>query len=215
MKELVRKTASYVRLKQSGEYTGHDWFHTERVLKMAQLIQSKEGGDLETVELAALLHEIGDTINYEFEEKKGPMVLRGMMDILDLPKEKQNQLVKIISEIRYQGDDTPAPQSLEGKIVQDADMLDLLGAIGIARVFATGGKIGRMLHHPKHRPRRRLTREDYVFRKQEGTSINYFYEKILKLPAHFNTATAKKIAERRFKFSEHFLKELERDWNGE
>ena len=215
MTELFRKTAAYVRLKMSGEHTGHDWFHIERVWKMAKRIQSKEGGDLEKVELLALLHDIGDTRNYEFEEKKGPLVLRGMMDILDMPKEQQDELVKIIGEMKYQGDDTKAPESLEGRIAQDADMLDALGAIGVARVFATGGHIKRVLHHPEHKPRRRMTREDYVFRKQEGTSINYFSEKVLKLPKLFNTATGKKLAERRVKFIEHFLKEFDRDWKGE
>jgi len=213
--ELVKKTASYVRLKQLGEHTGHDWFHTERVWNMAKFLQSKEGGDLDVIEMVALLHDVGDTKNYEFEKQKGPLVLRGMMDVLDIPKDKQDQLIKIIEEIKYHGDETATPSTAEGKVVQDADLLDSLGAIGVARVFATGGSIGRMLHNPQQKPRRKLTRDDYVYRKQNGTSINYFYEKVLKLPKMFNTATAKNIAKERAKTTESFLAEFLKEWEGE
>jgi len=213
--ELVKKTASYVRLKQLGEHTGHDWFHTERVWNMARFLQSKEGGDIETIELLALLHDVGDTKNYEFEKQKGPLVLRGMMDILDISKERHNQLIKIIEEMKFRGDDTVSPSIIEGKIVQDADFLDSLGAVGTARIFATGGSIGRILHNPKQKPRHKLVGEDYIYRKQAGTSVNYFYEKILKLPKMLNTVTAQNIAKQRTKFTEDFLAEFLKEWEGE
>ncbi len=210
--ELINKAANYIKIKTFGEPTGHDWFHTERVWKMAKYLQSKEGGDLETVELLALLHDIGDTLNYEFEKQKGPLILRGMMDILEIPKPRQDKLVRAVQEITYKGDDSVAPASIEGKIAQDADFLDLLGAIGMARIFATGGNIKRILHNPTQKPRRKLTHADHVYRKQDGTSINYFYEKALKLPAMMNTGTAKKIAAGRVEFTEEFLKQFLSDW---
>ena len=212
--ELINKAANYIKIKTFGEPTGHDWFHTERVWKIASHIQSKEGGDLEKIELLALLHDIGDTINYELEKQKGPLVLRGMMDILDIPKQQQDELIKIILEIKYKGDDHVPPISLEAKIVQDADFLDSLGAVGIARIFATGGSIKRMIYNPAQKPRKKLTREDNIYRKQDGTSVNYFYEKTLRLPAIINTATAKKIALERAQFTEDFIKQFLKDWQG-
>ncbi len=212
--DLIKKTASYVRLKQMNEHTGHDWFHTERVWNMARHLQAKEGGDLSIVELLALLHDVGDTQNYEFESKKGSLVLRGMLDVLDVDKSQQDIIIHTIGEMKYKADETRSPSTLEGKIVQDADFLDSLGAIGIARVFATGGNIKRVLHNPVRKPRRKLTHDDYIFRKQEGTSYNYFLEKILKIPEYLNTATAKKIAEKRVRFIKEFIKEFDEDWTG-
>ncbi|MFA7654314.1 MAG: HD domain-containing protein [Candidatus Magasanikbacteria bacterium] len=212
--ELIKKAANYIKVKTYGEPTGHDWYHIERVRNMAKTLQVKEGGDLEKIELLALLHDLGDTRNYEFDNIKGSLMLRGMMDILDIEKKIQDDMIKSIVEIQYCGHDTKAPSTLEAKIVQDADFLDAMGAIGITRIFSTGGHISRILHDPNKKPRPKLSREDYLHRKQEGTSINYFYEKVLNLPKILNTNTAKSIAAERIKFTEIFLNQFNKDWKG-
>jgi len=212
---LVRKTADYVRLKLENEPTGHDWWHVERVWKMAKIIQAKEGGDLFLVELAALLHDLGDYKQHEFNEMKGSLVLHGMMDVLGLENDLQEKIVDIVSEAQYNADETVVPKTLEGKILQDADWLDALGAVGIARTFATGGRIKRAIYDPKRKPRHQLTKDDYQHKKREGTSFNYFYEKVLKLPNMMNTETAKKIAASRLDFLKTYMDEFLKESAGE
>lgn len=211
---LVKKTAAYVKMKLMGEHTGHDWYHVERVWKTAKRLQAEEGGDLELVELAALLHDLGDDKSFEYNEIKGLFVLHGMMDVLDFEEELKEKVVEVIRETQYAGDETKPPKMIEAKIVQDADWLDALGAIGIARTFATGGRIKRQLYDPEKKPRERLTRKEYLYRKQEGTSFNYFYEKAMKLPAMMSTKTAKEIASHRVKCVENFLREFLAEWDG-
>lgn len=212
---LIDKTAAYVKAKMTGEHTGHDWYHIQRVWQTAKKIQEKEGGDLKLIELAALLHDLGDYKQYEFNEIKGSFVLRGMMDVLEIEDDLKEELVKIIDESQFLGDETTRPKSKEGRVLQDADWLDSIGAIGIARTFATGGSLKRILHDPQKKPRGHLNRADYQFRKQDGTSINHFYEKVMKLPRMLNTETAKKIAEHRMKFVEQFIEEFIAEWKGD
>jgi uncharacterized protein len=213
--DLIKKTTDYVRLKLYNEHTGHDWYHVERVLNIARKLQETEGGDLEDIELSVLLHDLGDYKKYNFNEKKGNLALGAMMDVLDIEEEKQKKIVKIIYEAEYKGDATKPPSTIEGKILQDADNLDALGAIGIARTFATGGFLKRMMHDPKRKVRHKLNKEDFQLRKQEGTSLNYFYEKILKLPSMMNTKKAKIIAEKRAKFIKLFIEEFLLECKGE
>jgi len=212
--ELVKKAAEYVKIKTMGELTGHDWYHIERVLKTAHHLHKNEGGNLELVEMAVLLHDLGDMANFEFEFKRGSLIVDGIMDVLDIPEEMQKNIIKVVSEARYAANETKRPSSIEGKIVQDADWLDSVGILGVARTFATGGFIKRMLHDPRRKPRRKLFVEDYLYRKQAGTSYNYFFEKILRLPAMMNTAEGKKIASRRIKHVEKYLEEFEKEWEG-
>ncbi len=214
-KGLIEKTAAYVKAKMSDEHTGHDWHHIQRVRKMAKRIQEKEGGERDLIELAALLHELGDYKLHEFNKIKGSFVLLGMMDVLGIEDNLKDRLVKVIEESKFLGDETVKPRSIEGCILQDADWLDNIGAIGVARTFATGGSMKRMMHNPSKKPRGHLSKADYQFRKKDGTSINFFYEKVLKLPGMFNTETAKKIARHRVKFLEQFIKEFLAEWSGE
>lgn len=213
MPTLVEKTAEYVKKKMYNEPTGHDWYHTERVWKIAKRLQAEEGGDLEIIELASLMHDLGDNSMYELDDR-GFLVLHGMMDILEIDDAKQEKIINIATEMLYHGDLTKSPQSLESKIVQDADWLDSLGAIGISRVFATGGRLKRPLHDPKRKIRKRLSREDYLHNKREGTSFNYFYEKPLKLAERLNTKTAKELAKLRVKFTREFLDQFLQEWDG-
>lgn len=213
--ELFKKISDYVKKQMSGETTGHDWYHIERVLKIARKLQNIEGGDLEIIEIATVLHDLSDYKNYEYNEEKAKLVLRGMMGVLELPVDLQEKIEKIVEEIQYRGVDTKSPSSLEAKIIQDADWLDAIGAIGIARTFATGGSIQRVLYDPKRKPRRKITADDYLHKKREGTSFNYFYEKILVLPEMMNTATAKRWAESRINFVEKYIEQFLLEWEEE
>ncbi len=213
--ELVEKAIPFVKKILHNEPSGSDWWHTKRVLAMARKIQAVEGGDLELIELAALLHDLGDYKRFEFDEAKSILVLRGMMAVLEIPDEIQKKIVNIVKEIMFVGDDTRPPSTLEGQIMQDADWLDNFGAIGIARTFAMGGCIRRAIYDPDRPVRKKLPRAVYLRNKKEGTSFNFFYEKTLKLPALINTATGKKIAQERIKFTKIFLEKFLSEWEEE
>lgn len=213
---LVQKTAEYVKQKLMTEHTGHDWYHVERVWNMAKRIQKAEGGNLELIELVVLLHEFENfRQQYQTSDLKGPFILLGMMDVLDIEKDVQDKIVKIIDESQFNGSETMVPSTIEGKIVQDADWLETIGAIGIARIFATGGYIQRMIHDPKRKPRRKMSKKDYQIRKREGTSFNYFYEKAFKLPKLMNTKLGKAIALKREQYLYNFIEEFLAEWEGE
>lgn len=212
---LVQKTTEYVKQKLINEYTGHDWYHVERVWKMAKKIQKEEGGDLELIELACLLHEFENfRQQYQLSEMKGPFILLGMMDVLEIEKDVQDKIIKIINESQFNGNETKIPTTTEGKILQDADWLETIGALGVARIFATGGYIPRMLHDPKRKPRVKMNKKDYQFRKKEGTSFNYLYEKALKLPKLMNTKIGKAIALQRERFLKDYVDEFLAEWEG-
>lgn len=211
--ELFNRAADYVKKQMSLEFTGHDWYHVERVLKIARKLQAVEGGDLSLIEIGTVLHDLGDYKNYEFDEEKARLVLRGMMGILEVPVELQEKIEAIVDQIQYRGVDTKSPTFLEAKIIQDADWLDAVGAIGIARTFATGGRIKRILYDPRRKPRNRLKANDYLHHKQEGTSLNYFYEKALKLPEMMNTETAKRWATSRIDFLKKYIEQFLIEWD--
>lgn len=216
MSKIVEKTAEYVKLKLANEPTGHDWYHVERVWKIAKKLQIEEGGELMLVELSALLHDLGDYDDPDvFNEEKGSLVLNGMMDILEIEEPLKKKIIQIINESQYNGSDTKPASTVEGRIIQDAAWLDALGAIGVARIFATGGYLKRMMHDPSRHPRRKLTKQSLKNNRKEGTSINYFYEKILRLPKLMNTATGRRTAERRVDFTQRFVEEFLQEWEGE
>jgi uncharacterized protein len=213
---LIQKTAEYVKQKLITEHTGHDWYHVERVWKLAKRIQKEEGGNLELIELACLLHEFENfRQQYQPSDMKGPYILLGMMDVLDIEKDVQDKVVKIIEESQFNGSETRVPSTVEGKVVQDADWLDNIGAVGIARIFATGGFIQRMIHDPKRKPRHKMSKKDYQFRKREGTSFNYFYEKVFKLSKLMNTKIGKSIALKREQYLHNFIEEFLAEWEGD
>lgn len=213
--ELIEKTARYVKIKTLHEPAGHDWFHISRVWRMAKILQEREGGDRLLIEMAALLHNVGDHSYHDFNEVKGTLALTGMMDILEIEDDVKDRILEIVNFCRYKGIETTQPATLEAKIVQDANWLDSFGAIGIARNFAGGGYLGRPIHDPDIHERNKLTKIIYQTKKREGTSINAFYEKALHLPALMNTATARKIAEQKVKYLQQFLDEFTKEWDGE
>lgn len=210
--ELIEQTKEYIKEFFKGDSSGHDYYHTLRVYNLAKTISKSEGGNQETIELAALLHDVDD---YKLVGKhKEPFYnAKTFMRKNNIEETKIEEICDIISTISYKGIDTMTPKSIEGKIVQDADRLDAIGAIGIGRTFAYGGKVGRPMHNPDIAYNESMTSTQYY--KNVGTTINHFYEKLLKLKKLMNTKTAKDIAESRHIYMEKFLEEFYKEWDGE
>jgi uncharacterized protein len=213
LSQLVDRTAEYVKAKLSADGTGHDWWHVYRVWKMAKRIGEAEGADLLVVELAALLHDIADWKAHGGDSTVGPRMAREWLGSLDVDPTVIEHVCQIIADISFKGAGVEQPVvSLEGKVVQDADRLDALGAIGIGRAFAYGGAKGRLIYDPDVKPREHCTAESYL--KDGGTTINHFYEKLLLLKDRMNTATGRTIAEKRHQYMEEFLRRFLDEWEG-
>ncbi|HVZ58825.1 MAG TPA: HD domain-containing protein [Patescibacteria group bacterium] len=214
MDDLIAKAATYVQDKLSHESTGHDWWHILRVWNMAKrLAEMYPDANKPLIELAALLHDLGDykiTGSSEGEEE----VLRSAMNELGVQGALQEDILQVIDKISYSKNvHRQQTLSLEAQIVQDADRLDAIGAIGVARAFAYGGKAGRPLYSPTEgSPKFYGSVEER--RSSTGSTVNHFYEKLLLLKGMLNTAEAKRIAERRHAFMEQFLDEFYSEWNG-
>lgn len=211
-KEIIKKTESFVKKHLKGDVTGHDWWHIDRVRKMALRIAKKEKDvDLFVVQLAALLHDIADWKFHGGDETIGIKLAEEWLKRLKVEKNVIERVCEIIREISFKGAEVKSKmKTKEGMIVQDADRLDAIGAIGIARCFATGAKLNREIYNPEIKPRLHKTFEEY--KKAKSTSINHFYEKLLLLKDLMNTKTAKKIAEKRHKFMEQFLDRFFKEW---
>jgi uncharacterized protein len=210
---LIDRTADYVKARLSGEGSGHDWWHTYRVWKTAHRIGETEGADLLVVELAALLHDIADWKAHEGDSTVGPEVAKKWLTSLDVEERVIEHVCRIIADISFKGAGVDQPVLLlEGKVVQDADRLDAIGAIGIARAFAYGGAKGRLIYDPEKKPEEHQAAESYL--KSGGTTINHFYEKLLLLKDRMNTAAGKAIAEKRHRFMEEFLRRFYEECEG-
>jgi uncharacterized protein len=208
--EIINKTKEFVKKELDGETTGHDWWHAWRVWNMARKIAKQEGGDLFVIEMAALLHDIDD---WKFSKNNNYCKTEFFLKKIKIDKDNFFAIMQIIKNISFKGGGVkPVPMSFEGKIVQDADKLDAIGAIGIARVFAYSGSVKRQIHNPKIKPKNYKSFKAY--KNSESTSINHFYEKLLLLKNRMNMKTAKKIALKRHKFIEVYLKEFFNEWKG-
>jgi len=190
--------------------SGHDFYHTVRVHNNAVAICREEGGDMDTVRLAALLHDVDDR---KLFGDNGMANARSFMASHGISGGMQDSVCHIISQISFKGKDTVAPDTLEGRIVQDADRLDAIGAIGIARTFAYGGSRGRAMHIPSEKAKEDMTEEEYF--ANQGTSVNHFHEKLLKLRDLMNTPTARRIADARHEYMIGYLEEFMAEWEGE
>ncbi|MCM3766649.1 HD domain-containing protein [Neobacillus niacini] len=214
MKEIIiKKTETFVQNELSEDSTGHDWFHVDRVRKNAIYISKQERtGDPFIIEMAALLHDIPDEkLNDSVE--KGEQKLDLFLHTLQLTDGDKHHIKEIINTISYKGGKGAELTSIEAKIVQDSDRLDAIGAIGIARAFAYGGKKGQQIYNPAIQVRTDMNLEEY--RKGKSSSIHHFYEKLLKLKDLLNTETAKVMAEERHRMMETFLAQFYREWNGQ
>ena len=212
--DTVTQTIDFVKEKLSTAEGGHDWWHIFRVWSLAKQITKTENADLLTVELGALLHDIADSKFNGGDEEIGPRIGVAFLETLELDAKTIDHVEKIIRNISFKGSNTiQAFKSRELDIVQDADRLDALGAIGIARAFTYGGFKGRELYNPTIPPSLNMTAEEY--KKNNSPTLNHFYEKLLLLKDRMNTATGKILAEQRHQFMEQYLREFYQEWNGE
>lgn len=210
---IIEQTAAYVKKVLAYEGSGHDWWHIERVWRMAKRIGQDEKADLTVVELAALLHDIADWKAHNGDSSIGPKKAGDWLKSLSVDPIIIEQVTRIIANISFKGASVEQPTlTLEGKVVQDADRLDAIGAIGIARAFAYGGSKGRLIYDPTCKPINHDSADSYL--TNNGTTINHFYEKLLLLKDRMNTATGKMIAEQRHRFMEDFLKWFYEEWEG-
>lgn len=213
--QVIQETRDYVEEQFSGESTGHDWWHMYRVWKLAKHIASQEpSADSFIVELGALLHDIADWKFNDGDMEAGPKAARKWLESLDTDEDIILKIEDIVRNVSFKGANVKqVMNSLEGQIVSDADKLDAVGAIGIARTFAYGGSHGTPIYDPNIKPVQHKTFEEY--KNSKSHSINHFYEKLLLLKDKLYTKTAKKIAEHRHEFMENYLKEFYKEWEGE
>lgn len=211
MRHIIPETIEFVKDTLRDAEAGHDWHHTERVWKTARKIQHAEGGNLLVIELGALLHDIADPKFHDGDEALALRLAGDFLQRLPLGPEAA-EVLHIIQNISFKNrTEAPAHPPLELQIVQDADRLDALGAIGIARTFHFGGYKNNPLHCPDLLPNPDQTKEEY--KKSRGTTINHFYEKLLLLKDLMNTPTARAMAGERHEFMLSFLEQFHREWS--
>lgn len=210
--QLINPTVTYVKKELTHAEGGHDWWHIQRVWQLARHIGSKENVDMLVVELGALLHDIADSKFHNGDETVGPEKARAFLQSIDAPESVTTHVVSIIQNISFKGGNhRPDFRSPELAVVQDADRLDALGAIGIARTFNYGGFKNRPMYDPSVTPNMTMTKEQY--KQSLAPTINHFYEKLLLLKDRMNTNTAKEMAEERHRFMEQFLEQFYREWD--
>ncbi len=209
---ILKKTEEFVRSKTEGEGTGHDWWHMWRVRNMALRIAEKEGGDILVVQLAALLHDIADWKFHGGDEHASARAAKEFMESAGTDPGTIAHVCDIINKVSFKGASVASAMTPEGMAVQDADRLDAIGAIGIARAFAYGGLRQRELHNPDTKPVMAANFDEY--NKSKTTTINHFHEKLLLLKDMMNTETGRQMAEERHAFLEKFLEQFMKEWNG-
>lgn len=213
--QIINQTIQFVKETLQGAEGGHDWFHIERVWKNAKLIAKNENVDLFIIELGALLHDIADAKFYDGDESIGPKKANEFLKNLEVDEAVIKHIINIINHISYKNSlesNTEKFHSKELDIIQDADRLDAIGAIGIARAFNYGGFKNRELYNPEIKPNLSLSKEAY--KKSNAPTINHFYEKLLLLKDEMNTQNGKQIAAYRHQFMEQYLKQFYNEWEG-
>ncbi len=214
MDVIISKTIDFVKEELAGAEGGHDWFHIYRVFKNSLLIAKGEKNvDNFVIQLGALLHDIADSKFHDGDETVGPKIATEFLESLHVEHIVIDHVVNIIKNISFKGGNAAQKfKSPELDIVQDADRLDAIGAIGIARCFNYGGFKNRALYDPDIAPDLNMTKEEY--KKSTAPTINHFYEKLLLLKDRMNTKTGKKIALERHAYMEQFLKQFYKEWEG-
>ncbi len=214
METIIEKTMSYARRLLEKEATGHDWWHTQRVIDMAiRLAQSEtQEVNMEVVILASTLHDIYDYKSSN-DEIKGPKAAKDWLISCGVDNKLIQHVVEIIETMSFKGQVLRPMSTIEGQIVQDADRLDAVGAIGIARAFAFGGAHGREIFNPEIPYRKNLSSENYKNKALHTTSLNHFYEKLFKLDGHYNTSLANQIGHQRYLFMINYVEELLKECN--
>jgi len=222
--EIIKKTELFVKQTLSKNSTAHDWWHIHRVRNLAKRIARHEGADIFIVELAVLLHDIGDYKFFQGDEEAGAAKVGGWLSSLEISPSLINKIMEITSQISFmhtlpdkgkgRGKKNSAIPTLSKELmsVTDADRLDAMGAIGIARAFTYGGFFNRPIYNPTVKPSKSITREEY--KTTEAPSINHFYEKLLKLKDMMHTKLGRKMAKRRHRFLNLYLKHFFKEWKG-
>ncbi|MEO5911299.1 MAG: HD domain-containing protein [Pelobium sp.] len=213
MQHHIEKTIAFVKKELQNAEAGHDWWHIERVWKTAKTIGSAEDVNMEVVEFAALLHDIADAKFHDGDEEIGPQKAGDFLKSIDIDVEIIEHVQQIIRNMSFKSSlGTISFTSKEMLVVQDADRLDAIGAIGIARAFTYGGFKNRELYNPAIKPEINQSKEAY--KNTKAPTINHFYEKLLRLKDKMNTLTGKQIAEQRHAFMETYLAQFYSEWNG-
>lgn len=211
MEQLVQNATKFIKEIFQNDFSGHDFFHSMRVYRTAINIAEAEHADMEVVALAALLHDVDDRKLSPMTAEKKENAARFMRS-QNVPESEIRQVCQIIDEVSFKGTDSVRPSTPEGKCVQDADRLDALGAIGIARTFAYGGSHNRTIYDPELPPRTAMNQAQYYSSK--STSLNHFYEKLFLLEGMMNTETGKAIARKRTQYMQQFVDEFLNEWDG-
>ncbi|MDN5202082.1 HD domain-containing protein [Fulvivirgaceae bacterium BMA10] len=205
--DIIQKTIAFVREELSEAEGGHDWWHIKRVWKTSQQMAQKENVDVLVVELGALLHDIADAKFHRGDETIGPAKATSFLETIDVDKSIIDHVKNIIEHVSFKGGNFERTfSSKELDVVQDADRLDAMGAIGIARAFNYGGFKNRLIYDPEIPPKLNMTKEEY--KKSTAPTINHFYEKLLLLKDKMNTNTGREMARKRHDFMEHFLEQF-------
>ena len=209
---LIERVAAQIRRRFVGESSGHDWYHIQRVWKLTQQVAAQEGAKREIAELGALVHDIADWKFCAGDETVGPREARRLLSDEGVPGDVIEAVTDIVATISFKGAGvTTAMKTLEGQCVQDADRLDAMGAIGIARCFAYGGHAGRAMYDPDVHPTMHATAEAY--KSAKGTSLNHFHEKLFLLKDRMNTASGRAMAEERHRYMMEFVDRFLHEWN--
>jgi uncharacterized protein len=209
---ILAAAEEYARAELRYEGSGHDWRHIERVRNLARIIAREEGADLYICELAAVLHDLADA-KIAGDEGTGQRRVRDWLVAQEVEPSGVERVMEIIATMSFAGGNRPPMTTLEGRVVQDADRLDAIGAVGIARTFAYGGSRGRLLYDPDIPPQAHASVEAY--HASDAPTINHFYEKLLLLKDRMNTPYARRLAEGRHAYMETFLAEFYAEWAGE
>ncbi|MFD1956351.1 HD domain-containing protein [Paenibacillus thailandensis] len=209
---VLAEAERFVKSELENDTTGHDWWHIRRVVKMAERLAGLESADLFICKLSALLHDVADEKLNESKEA-GLAKVDKWLRAQALRDEDRGHIMEIIGTMSYNGGANPPMRTIEGKVVQDADRLDAIGAISIARCFLYSGSKGQPIYDPAVPPRDRMTPEQY--RSGKSTAINHFHEKLLKLKDRINTASARIIAEERHRYMEQYVERFYKEWEGE
>lgn len=212
--EIISATESFVKSELEGGEAGHDWWHIDRVRKSALHLARQEGANLFIVELGALLHDIGDSKFHDGDENLGPRKVKTFLESLNLETNSIEHLIQIVENISFTKSlESSNFRSLELNVIQDADRLDAIGAIGIARAFSFGGYKKRIFYDPEIPPIKNISKEEY--KKRSSPTINHFYEKLLLLKDMMNTQAGQRMAQERHQFMELYLEQFYSEWRGE
>lgn len=209
---VLQAAESFARTVHESDRTGHDWPHIERVVRLADRLANAEGADRFVCVLVALLHDVGD-LKLNASKEAGDRKVRAWLDEQPLEDRVRGNVMEILTTLSYNGGNNPPMHTLEGQVVQDADRLDAIGAVGIARTFVYAGSKGHPMHDPELLPRGTMSAVEYR-KDRNQTAVNHFYEKLLLLKDKMNTQAGRALAEERHVYMERFLEQFLGEWDG-